>query len=148
MGALIAKIDLEKTYDRIDWGFLESVTDTVGFQKPMADVIMNTIKSTTLSVIWNGDRLETLHRNEDCVRETHCHPTSLFFVWKYLAIRLRQQLGKRDGKHANFLKMVRNYLTCSSQITTISGGIVPSGWGNEGNNATILWGVRLINEFT
>lgn len=30
---LIAKIALEKTYDRVDWGFLKSVVDTVGFQK-------------------------------------------------------------------------------------------------------------------
>lgn len=57
-GTLIAKIDLEKVYDRVDWGgVLEEIIEAVGFKRPMATVILNTIKSTRLSIIWNGERL-------------------------------------------------------------------------------------------
>lgn len=55
---MIAKIDLEKAYDRIDWNFLEAVLKKVCFGKDLLQVIMNCIKSTSLVVIWNGNQLE------------------------------------------------------------------------------------------
>lgn len=38
-------------------GFLEDVIDAVGFKRDMITVILNTIKSMRLSVIWNGEQL-------------------------------------------------------------------------------------------
>lgn len=57
-GAMIVKIDLEKTYDRMDWEFLEEILREVDFTIRLVQVILNCIKSTHILVIWNGERLQ------------------------------------------------------------------------------------------
>lgn len=51
------KIDLEKAYDKVNWKFLEDVLKTVGFGADLVELIMYTVTSPKLSVIWNGERL-------------------------------------------------------------------------------------------
>lgn len=53
-GGLLAKIDLEKAYDRVDLKFLERVLLEVGFSRSLIDLIMYCISSANLSVLWNG----------------------------------------------------------------------------------------------
>lgn len=48
---MVAKIDLEKAYDRIDWTFLEQVLRTVGFREPLIRVILSCLSLTHLSVL-------------------------------------------------------------------------------------------------
>lgn len=47
-GGLAVKIDLEKAYDRVDWGFLQQVLVKMGF--PTNWVIMNGVTSSRLSL--------------------------------------------------------------------------------------------------
>lgn len=53
----ILKVDLEKAYDRVDWGFLRAVWEHTGFGTTFRNLIMDTITTTSLSVCWNGDTL-------------------------------------------------------------------------------------------
>lgn len=53
------KVDLEKAYDRADWRFLEKVLKAVGFGRELSDVILFCIRSTRLSIIWNGSKLDS-----------------------------------------------------------------------------------------
>lgn len=57
--AMIAKIDLEKAYDRVNWSFLESVITVVGFGCAMINVILGCLKPTRLSILWNGEQLDS-----------------------------------------------------------------------------------------
>lgn len=54
----IIKVDLEKAYARIDWGFLMAMLQQSSFGLTFQELIMNTISSTTLSVCWNGIPLQ------------------------------------------------------------------------------------------
>lgn len=47
-GALVAAIDLEKTYDRVDWHLLEQVLQVVGVSDQIRRVVMRCITSTQL----------------------------------------------------------------------------------------------------
>lgn len=60
-GAMIAKNNLEKAYDRIDWGFLEGVLRTIGFEDMLIKVTLSCSKSMNMSVIWNGSRLQVFN---------------------------------------------------------------------------------------
>lgn len=56
-GFLAFKVDLEKTYDRIKWPFLEDILIAIGFQPHLVKLMMYYTSSTQLSLIWNGEKL-------------------------------------------------------------------------------------------
>ncbi|XP_015939884.1 uncharacterized protein LOC107465419 [Arachis duranensis] len=58
-GTLAFKIDLEKAYDRVDWRFLESTLIAFGFPIITVNLIMNCVRASSLSIMWNGNRLDS-----------------------------------------------------------------------------------------
>ena len=62
-GSSTIKIDLHKAYDSVDWGFLRQTLVEFGFPKCIINFIMFCIAGSTLSLIWNRDRLESLSPN-------------------------------------------------------------------------------------
>lgn len=57
-GSLAVKIDLEKAYNRVNWGFLEKILHLMGFSSAIVKVIMFCNSSAKLSLLWNGEKLE------------------------------------------------------------------------------------------
>lgn len=57
-GGFILKVDLEKAYDRVDWGYLEEVLQVTCFQPTLVWLILQYITLVSLSVSWNGELLE------------------------------------------------------------------------------------------
>ncbi|XP_057720278.1 uncharacterized protein LOC130934758 [Arachis stenosperma] len=58
-GTLAFKIDLKKAYDKVDWRFLESTLIAFGFPIIIVNLIMNCVRASSLSIIWNGNRLDS-----------------------------------------------------------------------------------------
>ncbi|XP_057733875.1 uncharacterized protein LOC130949067 [Arachis stenosperma] len=56
-GTLAFKIDLEKAYDRVDQRFLAHTLKSFGFPIPTLNSIMNCVTASSLSIFWNGSRL-------------------------------------------------------------------------------------------
>lgn len=57
-GDVIYKLDLKKAYDRMDWGFLRDTLNYFGFPPIIVSFIMSSISATSVSLLWNGSRLE------------------------------------------------------------------------------------------
>lgn len=57
-GFIAVKIDLEKAYDNVDWGFLRLTLCEFGFPDIIVSLIMWSVQTSSLSVQWNGSRLE------------------------------------------------------------------------------------------
>lgn len=57
-GSLAFKIDLEKAYDSVAWGFLRETLTLFGFPPLITDLIMSGVSASSLSILWNGSRLE------------------------------------------------------------------------------------------
>lgn len=55
---LIAKINLEKTYDRVDCGFLEKLMTEIGVGKQLRKVVTSCITTTNLSVLLEWRKVE------------------------------------------------------------------------------------------
>ncbi|XP_052114154.1 uncharacterized protein LOC127745460 [Arachis duranensis] len=60
-GTMAFKIDLEKAYDRLDWHFLEATLVRFGFLKATINLILNCVTSSSLAVLWNGNRLQNFN---------------------------------------------------------------------------------------
>ncbi|PNX93586.1 ribonuclease H, partial [Trifolium pratense] len=56
-GDVVYKIDLEKAYDHVNWEFLRSCLIQFGFPPITITLIMHCVSASSLSLIWNGQRL-------------------------------------------------------------------------------------------
>lgn len=51
---MAVKIDLEKAYDRLDWGFIEDTLLDIELPTRLIHVNIHCVTSSTMQVIWNG----------------------------------------------------------------------------------------------
>ncbi|KAK1620952.1 hypothetical protein QYE76_026469 [Lolium multiflorum] len=52
------KLDMMKAYDRVEWEYLETIMLKLGFSQQWTSVIMGMVNSVSLSVLFNGNKLE------------------------------------------------------------------------------------------
>lgn len=53
-GVMVLKLDMSKSYDRIEWGFIIEVLISTGFPRNMVNLMRNCISSITYKVLVNG----------------------------------------------------------------------------------------------
>lgn len=58
-GGFVLKVDLEKAYDKVDWGFLREVLRATGFKSHIIHLIMDCVTSASLAVCWNREVFPT-----------------------------------------------------------------------------------------
>jgi len=51
------KLDLEKAFDIVNWAFLKSCLQNFGFPDITITLIMHCVTSSSLSILWNGNKL-------------------------------------------------------------------------------------------
>lgn len=61
MGTMAFKIDLEKAYDSVDWNFLRNTLCDFGFSDRIINLFMSCVSSSSLSILWNGNKLDSFH---------------------------------------------------------------------------------------
>ena len=57
-GDMVFKLDLEKAYDKLDWSFLKQTLIMFGFPANITSLIMHSLASTLISLLWNGSKTE------------------------------------------------------------------------------------------
>lgn len=55
-GGMAIKVEMEKAYDRVSWPFLNAILKGMGFPDNWISLIMDCVSSTTMSLLWNGER--------------------------------------------------------------------------------------------
>ena len=58
-GFMAIKVDLEKTYDRLSWEFIEETLAFVGLLTNFIRIIMECITSGSMQILWNGKLTES-----------------------------------------------------------------------------------------
>lgn len=60
---MVVKVYLEEAYNQVDWVFLENIVVGIGFSPSLTNLIMHFVRSTTLSALWNGEKLDEFSRS-------------------------------------------------------------------------------------
>ncbi|KAA3465126.1 reverse transcriptase [Gossypium australe] len=92
------KLDMSKTYDRIEWSFLEKMMSGMGFCDDWVSIIMRCVRSVTYSVVLNGRNGEAFHPQRGLRQEDPLSPY-LFLICAEGFSRL-MQIAKMEGKLA------------------------------------------------
>lgn len=59
-GIMLFKINLEKTYDHLDWNFIRDSLDQASLNENWTNKIMTCVETYRLSVPWNGEQMDWL----------------------------------------------------------------------------------------
>jgi hypothetical protein len=54
IGFMGVKTDMAKAYDRVEWKFLQTTLETMGFPHHLTDTIMNCVSNVSFSILVNG----------------------------------------------------------------------------------------------
>ena len=60
-GTLAIKLDISKTYDRVEWDFLKRIMLKLGFPGDWVDKVMSCVMSPPFSVLINGKPYGMIH---------------------------------------------------------------------------------------
>ena len=61
IGFIVIKLDLEKAYDRLEWSFVRSMLFSFGFHEDTVELVISCISSTSASLLFNGNQLESFN---------------------------------------------------------------------------------------
>ena len=80
------KLDISKTYDRVEWCFLKKVMESMGFNEKWISLIMNCITTVSYSVLINGVAQDCITLQGVYAKETQYPHTYFSFVQKVLQV--------------------------------------------------------------
>lgn len=79
----ILKVDIQKAYDTVDWGFLEDTLNYLQFPESFTAWIMECVSSTAFSVSINGQLHGFFQGKRGYDKVIHYPFTCLRFAWKF-----------------------------------------------------------------
>ena len=90
------KLDLSKSYDRVDWSFLEKALARWGFSELWISCVMACVSSVKYSMKFNGKLLETFSPSRGLRQGDPLSPFLFLFVADALSL-LMEKAAREDG---------------------------------------------------
>lgn len=95
-GDVAYKIDLEKAYDNVSWGFLRGCLNDFGFPPIITKLIIHCVSSSTLSIIWNGKQLPSFSPTKGLRQGDPFSPHLFTLCMEKLSISINEAV--QDGR--------------------------------------------------
>lgn len=76
------KTDMSKTYDRVEWAFIQALLKKLGFDTKWIKLMVECISSVQYKVLLNGHLRGLICHKEDYTRVTHFLLIYSSCVWK------------------------------------------------------------------
>lgn len=92
-GTMAIKIDLEKAFDRLEWGFIRQTLIYFKFPLDWILLIMSCISSSNLSILLNGDHLDPFHPSRGIRQGDPLSPYIFILCMEYLAWLIQEEVS-------------------------------------------------------
>ena len=89
-GKMVIKLDLAKAYDRLRWGFIHDTLIDVGMPENLRKVIMDSITTVSMQVLWNGRPTESFKPMRGVRQGDHLSP----YIFVLCLERFLQQISQ------------------------------------------------------
>ena len=60
-GSLALKLDISKAYDRVEWHFLQSIMEKMGFPAGWIERVISCVTTPSFSILLNGKPYSMIH---------------------------------------------------------------------------------------
>lgn len=84
-GIMAIKVDLEKAFDRLEWGFIRQALIFFKFSPDWISLIMSCISFSNLSILLNGDRLKPFQPSRGIKQKDPLSPYIFILCMEHLA---------------------------------------------------------------
>ena len=91
-GVMAFKVHLEKAYDRVNWNFLKRTLLDFGIPTLFTELIMYCVRSSSLSILWNCNRLEKFSPSRGLKQGSPMLPYLFVMFMEKLALHINQKL--------------------------------------------------------
>lgn len=98
------KVDMEKAYDRLDWGFLQDTLLKLGIQDHLIKLIMACTSLTEMKVLWNGEESAPFHPSRGVRQGDPLSPYLFILCMERLGHRILQEVQRGKWKGLRFNK--------------------------------------------
>ena len=102
-GLMALKIDLEKAFDKLEWGFIKHILEFYNFPSNWIELIMSWITTSSPSVLVNGERLNYFLPSRGIRQGDPLSPYIFILCMKYLARLIHNEVEskKLEGNQNN-----------------------------------------------
>ena len=104
-GYMALKIDLEKAYDKLEWGFIRGMLIRYNFPDNLIEIIVSCISSVSTSLLFNGGSLEPFKPSRGIRQEDSLSPYIFILCMKFLSQLIQE---KCEAKVWCLIKASRN----------------------------------------
>lgn len=92
------KIDLEKAYDKISWGFRRDTLHFFNFNASWIDLIMSCVTNFSTAILWNGEPLNKLSPQRGLIQGDPLSPYLFVLCMERLSILINAKVEEGQWK--------------------------------------------------
>ena len=96
-GVMALKIDLEKAFDRLEWSFIREILIHFNFPSDLIAIIMDCISSSTVSILFNGGKLDSFSPSRGIRQGDPISPYIFILYLEYLGCLFMKRHLSRFG---------------------------------------------------
>ncbi|OMO88470.1 reverse transcriptase [Corchorus capsularis] len=138
-GWMFIKIDLEKAFDRLEWGFIRDMLKFFNFPNNLIKLIMSCISDPSLAILINGSSSDEFHASRGIRQGDPISPYLFLLSMEYLSLLIENEV---DNNSWNPIQIGRNGPKFSHAL--FADDIILAARANMGNCMTIS---RILDDF-